>query len=64
MIISTVNKGYDSISLHIGDINIDKKYVKYDVVIAADGKYKRLSFISFSQAVDIYNDMVAQYIAE
>ena len=64
MIISTVNKGYDSISLKIGEINTDKKFVKYDVVIAADGKYKRLSFISFSQAVDIYNDMVSQYITE
>lgn len=64
MIISTVNKGYDSVSLIIGEINIDKKYVKYDVVITADGKYKRLSFISFPQAVDIYNDMVAQYIVE
>ena len=64
MIISTVNKGYDSVSLKIGEINISEKYIKYDVVIAADGKYKRLSFISFSQAVDIYNDMVAQYIAE
>ena len=64
MIISTANKGYDSISLQIGEIKIDEKHVKYDVVIAADGKYKRLSFISFPQAVDIYNDMVAQYIAE
>ena len=64
MIISTVNKGYNSISLKIGEINTDKKFVKYDVVIAADGKYKRLSFISFSQAVDIYNDMVSQYITE
>jgi hypothetical protein len=64
MIISTINKGYDSVSLKIGEININKKYVKYDVVIAADGHYKRLSFISFPQAVDIYNDMVAQYIAE
>ena len=64
MIISTSNKGYDSVSLKIGEINTDKKYVKYDVVIAADGKYKRLSFISFPQAVDIYNDMVAQYITE
>jgi hypothetical protein len=64
MIISTTNKGYNSVSLKIGEINTDNKYVKYDVVIAADGKYKRLSFISFPQAVDIYNDMVAQYIAE
>jgi hypothetical protein len=64
MIISTVNKGYNSVSLKIGEINMDGKYVKYDVVIAADGKYKRLSFISFPQAVGIYNDMVAQYIAE
>jgi hypothetical protein len=64
MIISATNKGYNSISLRIGEINLDNKYVKYDVVIAAGGKYKRLSFISFPQAVDIYNDMVAQYIAE
>jgi hypothetical protein len=64
MIISAANKGCDHISLTIGEINIDKKYVKYDVVIAVDGKYKRLSFISFPQAVDIYNDLIAQYIAE
>lgn len=64
MIISTTNKGYNSVSLEIGEININNKCVKYDVVIAADGQYKRLSFVSFPQAVDIYNDMVAQYIAE
>ena len=64
MIISTVNKGHDSVSLNVGEINIEKKHVKYDVIIAVDGKYKRLSFISFPQAVDIYNDVVAQYIAE
>jgi hypothetical protein len=64
MIISAVNKGYDSVALKIGEININNKCVKYDVVIAADGQYKRLSFISFPQAVDLYNDMVAQYIAE
>jgi hypothetical protein len=64
MIISAVNKGYDSVSLKIGEINLNDKYVKYVVVIAANGEYKRLSFISFPQAVDIYNDMVAQYFAE
>ena len=64
MIISAANKGYDHVSLEIGEVNIDEKYVKYDVVIAADGKYKRLSFISFPQAVDVFNDMKAQYIAD
>ncbi len=60
MIISTANKGCNSVSLKV-DIN---KCVKYDVIITTDKKYKRLSFISYQQAVDIYNDLVAQYIAE
>ena len=64
MIIRLSNKGYDSIYLEIVKIDIDKKHIKYDVVIDADGKYKRLSFGSFSQAVDIYEDMVAQYIVD
>lgn len=61
MIINTCNRGHENVSLQI---NTDKKDIKYEVVIAADGKRKCLSFISFSQAVDIYNDMVAQYITE
>ena len=62
MIISTANKGCNSVSLK-GEIDINK-CVKYDVIITTDKKYKRLSFISYQQAVDIYNDLVAQYIAE
>ena len=64
MILRSNNQGTNSISLQIGKIDYDKKYILYDVIIAVEGRYKRLSFGSFGQAVDIYDDMIAQYIEE